>query len=110
MGIFGWFNKNNDKQLYGGIETENVISNEERAMQVKVFSLKDENDIKEINQSLINGDTIAIINRDQVKDNETFKRMMENLKKTCSSIDGDVVGISSRIFIATPKSVKISRK
>ncbi len=109
MGIFSWF-KSNDKQLYGDIETENVVSNEDKSIQVKVFSLKDENDIKEINQSLISGDTIAIINRDQVKDNEVFKKMIENLKKTCSSIDGDIAGISSRIFIATPKAVKISRK
>jgi SepF-like predicted cell division protein (DUF552 family) len=108
MKIFKFFSKNNDKQLYGDIETENI--NEETSMNVKVFSLKDENDLKEINQSLINGSTIAIINRDQIKDNEIFRRMMENLKKTCSSIDGDIAGISSRIFIATPKSVKILRR
>ncbi|MCX6711452.1 MAG: cell division protein SepF [Candidatus Woesearchaeota archaeon] len=109
MGIFSWF-KNNDKQLYGDMEAEQVINNEENGMSVKVFSLKDESDIKEINQSLINGNTIAIINRDQIKDNETFKRMIENLKQTCGSINGDIAGISNRIFIATPKSVKISRK
>lgn len=110
MGILSWLNRNNDKQLYTDVETQPITNSEGNTMSVKVFSLKDENDLKEINQSLINGNIIAIINRDQIKDNEVFKRMMESLKKTCSSIDGDIAGISSRIFIATPRTVKISRK
>ena len=43
-------------------------------------------------------------------DQETLHKILAELERAVADIDGDLVGVSQKWIVATPKSVRVSRK
>ena len=78
---------------------------------VRPFNLEDFEDIKEILDSLREGNTIALINIRPLKDKDLveLKRAINKLKKTTDAIDGDIAGFGDDWIVVTPNFAKIHR-
>lgn len=84
---------------------------EKEKLNIKIFDIKDENNINEILDKLREGKTIALINTSYLKDDSFLMKLaMRRIKKTCEAIDGDVAGLSEHLFVATPNFVKVAKR
>lgn len=78
---------------------------------VKLFVLKEYNDVNEILNSLRDGYTIAIIDIRGLrqKDSIELKRAVSKVKKTIDALEGSIAGFGENILIATPSFATISK-
>ncbi len=78
---------------------------------VRPFVMDDFSDIKQILDSLRNGNTIALINIKPLKDKDLIelKRAISKLKKTCTAIEGDIAGFGDDYIVVVPSFAKIHR-
>jgi len=78
---------------------------------VKVFMLKEFDDIKPVLDSIREGYTISLVNIQPLKENDmmTLKRAIDKIKKTVEANDGDIAGIAENLLIATPSFAKVYR-
>ena len=81
-----------------------------KLLTVRVFNLKAEQDTAEIIDYLREGRTIALIDSSAITEAYALKRVVDKLKKTTSAIDGDIAGLSDRLFVVTPTHVKVHRR
>ena len=94
-------------EVGGGFEeheksTRNVI--------IRPFILVDFEDIKDILQSLREGNTICLINIKPLKEKDMIelKRAINKLRKTCDAIGGDIAGFGDENWVVvTPKMAEI---
>lgn len=83
---------------------------EEGKVSVKIDSLNSYSDTERIQQFLRDGNIVFLKIRDlRSKDINELKRAVERLKKTCTAMDGDVVGIEEDFLVLTPKFAKVYR-
>jgi len=85
---------------------------EESKVLVKLFTLKQYDDVKDILDALREGYTITIIDiRDlRKKDPIELKRAIAKIKKTTDALEGNIAGFGENIVIVTPSFAKIYKE
>jgi len=84
----------------------------ENKVLVKLFVLKQYEDINEILNSLREGYTIAIIDIKTLrqKDSIELKRAISKVKKTTDALEGSIAGFGENMVIVTPSFAKIHKE
>ncbi len=112
---------NRIKKAFSGSESEEMgdeyleidLEKEEKEKKifVKLFMLKQYDDITEILNSLREGYTIAIIDIKilRQKDPIELKRAISKVKKTTEALEGNIAGFGENIVIVTPSFAKIHK-
>jgi len=79
---------------------------------VKLFVLKQYEDVNEILNALREGYTIAVIDIKilRQKDSIELKRAVSKIKKTTDALDGSIAGFGENIVIVTPSFAKIYKE
>lgn len=79
---------------------------------VKLFVLKQYEDVNEILNCLREGYTIAVVDIKTLrqKDSIELKRAVSKIKKTVDALEGNIAGFGENILIATPSFAKIHKE
>lgn len=85
---------------------------EENKVLVKLFGLKQYDDVNNILNALREGYTIAVIDiRDlRKRDPIELKRAIAKIKKTTDALEGSIAGFGENTVIVTPAFAKISKE
>ncbi len=80
-------------------------------VMVKLFTLKQYEDINDVLNSLREGYTITIVDIRTLrqKDPIELKRAVSKLKKTTDALEGTIAGFGENIVIATPSFAKVQK-
>ena len=83
----------------------------EKKVLIKLFVLKDYDEVNEILNALREGYTIAIINIQilRKKDPIELKRAVSKIKKTSDALEGSIAGFGEDTVIVAPSFVKIHK-
>ena len=84
----------------------------ESKVLVKLFALKEYDDVNEVLSALREGYTIAIIDIKilRQKDSIELKRAVSKIKKTVDALEGNIAGFGENTVIATPSFAKIHKE
>lgn len=84
----------------------------ENKVIVKLFVLKQYEDVTEILNNLREGYTIAVIDIKilRQKDSIELKRAVSKIKKTTDALEGSIAGFGENLIIVTPSFAKIHRE
>ena len=84
---------------------------EDHKVIVKLFVLKQYDDVNKVLNALREGYTIAVIETKilRQKDPIELKRVISKVKKTVDALEGSIVGFRENIVIATPSFAKVDR-
>jgi len=84
----------------------------ENKVLVKLFVLKQYEDVNEILNALREGYTLAIIDIKilRQKDPIELKRAISKIKKTTDALEGNIAGFGENIVIVTPSFAKIHKE
>ncbi len=84
----------------------------EKKILVKLFNLRQYDDINNILNALREGYTIAIIDMKTLrqKDSIELKRAISKVKKTVEALEGTIAGFGENIVIATPSFATIHKE
>ncbi|MBA7675375.1 hypothetical protein ES703_83608 [subsurface metagenome] len=84
----------------------------ENKVLVKLFVLKQYEDVNEILNALREGYTIAIIDMKilRQKDSIELKRAISKIKKTIDALEGSIAGFGENMVIVTPSFAKIHKE
>ncbi len=85
---------------------------EESKVLVKLFSLKQYDDVNNILNALREGYAIAIIDIKDLRkrDSIELKRAISKIKKTADALEGSIAGFGENIVIVTPSFAKIHKE
>ena len=90
------------------------LGHEEQSKKVlvKLFTLKQYEDVNEILNSLREGYTIAVIDIQMLrkKDSIELKRAISKIKKTTDALEGNIAGFGENTVIVTPSFAKIQKQ
>lgn len=83
----------------------------ENKILVKLFVLKDYEEVNEILNALREGYTIAVVDIKTIrqKDSIELKRAVSKIKKTIEALDGSIAGFGENTVIATPSFARIQK-
>jgi hypothetical protein len=83
---------------------------EEGKVNVKIENLRGYSDTDRVQQLMREGNVVFLkIKELRGKDINELKRAVDKLRKTCTAMNGDIVGVDEDFLIITPKSVTIYR-
>ena len=84
----------------------------ENKVFIKLFVLKDYDNVNDILNALREGYTIAVIDIKilRKKDSIELKRAISKIKKTVDALEGTIAGFGENIVIATPSFAKIHKE
>ena len=93
------------------IEIDLGKEEKETKVLVKLFSLRQYEDVNEILNALREGYTIAIIDIKQLRQRDTMetKRAIAKVRKTIEALEGNIQGFGDNIVIATPSFASIHK-
>lgn len=96
---------------YLEIDLEHQDKKEKKVM-VKLFSLKQYEDVNDILNSLREGYTIAVIDIQilRKKDSIELKRAISKIKKTTDALEGNIAGFGENVVIVTPSFAQIHKE
>tara|TARA_Y100000748_G_scaffold201251_1_gene168587 strand:- start:425 stop:781 length:357 start_codon:yes stop_codon:yes gene_type:complete len=80
------------------------------SMTVHTMLLSKPEQVNQITTELHDGNIIMIDFTPLTSDQETLHKILAELERAVADIDGDLVGVSQKWIVATPKSVRVSRK
>jgi len=85
---------------------------EAKKVMVKLFTLKQYEEVNEILNSLREGYTIAVVDISilKKKDPIELKRAISKIKKTTEALEGNIAGFLDNLVIVTPSFAKISKE
>jgi len=85
---------------------------EDNKISVKLFTLKQYDDVTKVLNALREGYTIAVIDTKilRQRDSIELKRAISKIKKTIDALEGSIVGFRENIVIATPSFAKVDRE
>ena len=85
---------------------------QESKVLVKLFSLKQYEDVTDILNALREGYTIALIDIRHLKQRDSIelKRAISKIKKTADALEGSIAGFGENIVIVTPSFAKIHKE
>ena len=94
------------------IEIDLGQGKKDKKILVKLFVLKQYEDVNQILNSLREGFTIAIIDMKVLKQKDSIelKRAISKVKKTIDALDGNIAGFGEHIVIATPSFAHIHKE
>jgi SepF-like predicted cell division protein (DUF552 family) len=77
---------------------------------VRIETLADYNDTDRVQQLVREGNVVFLRIRDlRAKDIAELKRSVEKLRKTCTAMNGDMVGVDEDFLVVTPQYAQIYR-
>lgn len=84
----------------------------EEKVLVKLFALKNYDEVNEILEALREGYTIAVVDIKVLrqKDSIELKRAISKIKKTIDALEGNIAGFGENIVIATPSFAKVHKQ
>ncbi len=84
----------------------------EQKVLVKLFSLKNYEEVNEILAALREGFTIAVIDIKTLRQRDSIelKRAISKVKKTIDALDGSIAGFGENLVIATPSFAKVHKQ
>ena len=84
---------------------------QEKKILVKLFQLKDYDDVNEVLNTLREGYTIAVVDISilRKKDSIELKRAISKVKKTTDALEGSIAGFGENLIIVTPSFAKIEK-
>lgn len=84
----------------------------DRKVLVKLFNLRNYDDVNNILGALREGFTIAIVDMKTMrqKDSVELKRAISKIKKTVEALEGTIAGFGENIIIATPSFATIHKE
>jgi|TARA_Y100000034_G_C6736883_1_gene326779 SepF-like predicted cell division protein (DUF552 family) len=84
----------------------------DKKILVKLFALKQYEDVNQILNALREGYTIAIVDIKilKQKDSIELKRAISKIKKTIDALEGSIAGFGEDIVIATPSFARIHKE
>lgn len=93
------------------IEIDLGKEEKETKVLVKLFSLKQYEDVNDIINALREGYTIAIVDIRQLRQRDTMetKRAISKIRKTIEALEGNIQGFGDNIVIATPSFATIHK-
>jgi SepF-like predicted cell division protein (DUF552 family) len=92
------------------LELDSSSFKEKTNINVCVETLKSFTDTNRIQDLLRDGKIVFLKIGDlRQKDLTELKRAVEKLKKTCTAMDGDIVGVDENFLVLTPNFAKIWR-
>lgn len=108
------FSGHNDSDLEGDEYIEIDLGKEEKENKVlvKLFVLKNYEDVNEILNALREGYTIAIIDIKLLRQRDSIelKRAISKIKKTTDALEGSIAGFGENMVIVTPSFAKIHKE
>ena len=83
-----------------------------KKISVKLFVMKQYEDVNQILASLREGYTIAIIDIKTLKQKDSIelKRAITKVKKTVEALEGNIAGFGENMVIATPSFARIHKQ
>ena len=83
-----------------------------KKVSVKLFVMKQYEDVNQILNALRDGYTIAIIDIQTLKrkDSIELKRAISKIKKTIDALEGSIAGFGENVVIATPSFAHINKE
>lgn len=99
-----------DGEEYVEIDLEQERPKDNKVI-VKLFTLKQYDDVNEILGALREGYTIAIVDIKVLrqKDSIELKRAVSKIKKTIDALEGSIAGFGENMVIATPSFAKVHK-
>ncbi len=93
------------------VELDTASGESKGKVTVRPFVIENFEDIKEILDSLREGNSIALINIKPLreKDKIELKRAISKLQKTTDALSGDIAGFGEDYIVATPGFARIHR-
>lgn len=89
--------------------TEDALRNEGK-IGVRIETLANYADTDRIQQLVREGNVVFLRIRDlRAKDIAELKRSVEKLRKTCTAMNGDMVGVDEEFLVVTPQYAQIYR-
>ena len=84
----------------------------DKKISVKLFELKQYEDVSMILNALREGYTIAIIDIKTLKQKDSIelKRAITKVKKTVEALEGNIAGFGENMVIATPSFARIHKQ
>jgi len=114
--VFDWLKNNlsrSSKEDSGNEYIEIDLDKEQKQNKVfvKLFVLKDYEDVNEILNALREGYTIAIVDIKVLrqKDSIELKRAISKIKKTTDALEGNIAGFGENTVIVTPSFATIHK-
>ena len=94
------------------IEIDLGQEKKEKKILIKLFDLKQYEDVNQILNALRQGFTIVIIDIKVLKQKDSIelKRAISKVKKTIDALDGHIAGFGENIVIATPSFAHIHKE
>ena len=83
---------------------------EKASMLVYTMMLSKAEQVNQITTELHDGNIILIDFTPLTSDQETLHQILAELERAVADVDGDLVGVSQKWIVITPKSVRVSRK
>ncbi len=107
MPFGGLFGRGEEEEEFVEIEK---TSDESRKIQVIIESLEDYRDVERV-QKLLREGNIVFLKIKPLKDKDIgeLKRSVQRLKKTCTAMNGDIVGVDEHFLVLTPPSASVYR-
>lgn len=101
----------NDEEEYLEIDL-NSEKPQDNKVVVKLFGLKQYEDVNDILTALRDGYTIAVIDIKLLrqKDSIELKRAVSKIKKTVDALEGTIAGFGENIVIATPSFARVYKE
>lgn len=123
MMVFGLFEKKSAESAKEGeegkkegkpksdwVELDTAAFREDFSVNVRVETLKDFADTNRIQGLVRDGNIVFLkIKGLRQRDLGELKRSVEKLKKTCTAMSGDIVGVDEDFLVLTPDYAKIFR-
>jgi SepF-like predicted cell division protein (DUF552 family) len=107
-GLFKKGEKEENKDEF--LELDENKFNESQEVSIRVETLGGFSDTDRI-QGLVREGNVVILRTKQLRSNDIgeLKKAVDKLKKTCTAMNGDIVGVSDDFLIITPPTVSIYR-
>lgn len=101
--------KSGDDEEY--IEIDLTKEEKDHKVLVKLFTLKQYEDINDVLSAVREGYTIAILDIKTIKQKDPIelKRAVSKLKKTVDALEGSIAGFGENMVIATPSFARIHK-
>lgn len=106
------FSRPVDEESEDYLEIDLGREEKENKVLVKLFSLKQYEDVNNILSALRQGYTIAVIDIRTLrqKDSIELKRAISKIKKTTDALEGNIAGFGENLVIVTPPFAKIEKE
>ena len=82
---------------------------EKASMKVQTMMLSKAEQVNKITTELHDGNIILIDFTPLTSDQESLHKIIAELERVVADIDGDLVGVSHKWIVITPKAIRISR-